>query len=273
MRRLSSFAFRAGLCLSLTMGMVAVIAVFWTPHDPAAMAIAARLQPPSITHPFGTDHFGRDVLSMIMSGAQITLGVALAAIGIGMGFGVPLGLAAAALHGRPADDAVLRLNDLIFAFPALVTAILIAARFGPGAYTAILAIGLFNIPVFARISRAAALPLWQRDFTRAARLAGKGRLRISSEHILPNIAHLLIVQASIQFSLAILAEAGLSYIGLGVQPPTPSWGRLLADGQTMVAMSPYPVLIPGMSILLTVLGFNLLADGLKERYIRTRELV
>ncbi|XDZ66085.1 ABC transporter permease [Alphaproteobacteria bacterium LSUCC0684] len=271
MRPRSSLAFRAGLALTLAMVIMAVTASFWTPHDPAGMEITSRLKPPSFAHPFGTDHFGRDVLSMIMAGSRITLGVALASVAIGMGVGIPLGLTAAALHGRAADDAVLRANDLIFAFPALVTAILIAARFGPGAYTAILAIGLFNIPVFARITRGAALPLWHRDFIRAAFLAGKGKMRISVEHILPNIAHLIIVQASIQFSLAILAEAGLSYIGLGVQPPAPSWGRLLADSQTMVAISPYPVLISGLAIILTVLGFNLMADGLKTRYIRTRE--
>ena len=273
MRRRSSFAFGAGLIITLGLVTMAVVACFWTPHDPADMDITIRLQPPSFLHPFGTDHFGRDVFSIIMAGSRITLGVALAAVMIGMGIGVPLGLMAGAFHGRIADDAVLRANDLIFAFPALLTAILIAARFGPGAYTVIIAIGLFNIPVFARISRAASLPLWHRDFIRAAFLAGKGKGLISIEHILPNIAHLLIVQASIQFSLAILAEAGLSYIGLGVQPPAPSWGRLLADSQTMVSISPYPVLMAGFSIMLTVLGFNLLADGLKQKYIRTREVI
>ncbi len=273
MRRRSSFAFRAGLAITLFMVIMAVAAHFWTPHDPADMDITIRLQPPSLIHPFGTDHFGRDVFSIIMAGSRITLGVALAAVMIGLGIGVPLGLVAGAFHGRIADDAVLRANDLIFAFPALLTAILIAARFGPGAYTVIIAIGLFNIPVFARISRAASLPLWHRDFIRAAFLAGKGKGLISVEHILPNIAHLLIVQASIQFSLAILAEAGLSYIGLGVQPPASSWGRLLADSQTMVSISPYPVVMAGLAIMLTVLGFNLLADGLKKRYIRTREVI
>ncbi|MAM24544.1 MAG: peptide ABC transporter permease, partial [Rhodobacteraceae bacterium] len=154
--------------------------------------------------------------------------------------------------------------DLIFAFPALVIAILITAVFGAGARNAIIAIGIFNIPVFARITRGAALSIWQREFILAARVAGKSAARISAEHILPNVANLLIVQGTIQFSLGILAEAGLSYVGLGAQPPTPSWGRMLADAQTLVAIAPHMALIPGFAIILTVLGLNLMGDGLRD---------
>ena len=158
----------------------------------------------------------------------------------------------------------MRGNDLIFAFPSLVIAILITAIFGASAVNAIIAIGIFNIPVFARLTRGAALSLWGREFIMAARVAGKGAARISAEHTLPNIANLLIVQGTIQFSLGILAEAGLSYVGLGAQPPTPSWGRMLADAQTLVSIAPHLVLIPGFAIILTVLGLNLMGDGLRD---------
>jgi len=158
----------------------------------------------------------------------------------------------------------MRANDLVFAFPALLIAILITAVFGPSAVNAIIAIGIFNVPVFARLTRGAALGLWTRDFILAARVAGKGRARISVEHILPNVANLLIVQGTIQFSLGILAEAGLSYVGLGAQPPTPSWGRMLAESQTMISFAPWLAIFPGMAIVLTVLGLNLMGDGLRD---------
>ncbi|MPL75521.1 Glutathione transport system permease protein GsiD [bioreactor metagenome] len=242
----------------------AALSLVWTPWDPTALTIGARLQPPSTTHWMGTDHFGRDILSMLMAGARTSLAVALAAVAIGAGIGTPLGLAAAASRGSLLDATLARLNDLIFAFPALVTAILITATLGPSALNATLAIGLFNIPVFARTARGAALSLWTLDYIRAARVAGKGRARISAEHVLPNIASLLIVQATIQASLGILAEAGLSYVGLGAQPPTASWGRMLAEAQTMVAIAPHVALFPGLAIVLTVFGLNLLGDGLRD---------
>ena len=190
--------------------------------------------------------------------------MALVAVGIGMGAGVPLGLWAAARRGSLVDEVIMRGNDLVFAFPAIVIAILITAVFGAGAINAIIAIGIFNIPVFARITRGAALSLWQREFIMAARVAGKSAARISFEHILPNVANLLIVQGTIQFSLGILAEAGLSYVGLGAQPPVPSWGRMLADAQTMVSIAPHMALMPGFAIILTVLGLNLMGDGLRD---------
>ncbi|SDH45445.1 ABC transporter permease [Alloyangia pacifica] len=253
-----------GATLSLTFTLGALISFAWTPGDVEAVNIAARLQPPSAAHWLGTDHLGRDMLSMVMTGARTSLAVALVAVGLGMGLGVPLGLAAAARQGGWLDELVMRTNDLIFAFPSLVIAILITAIFGPGALNAILAIGIFNIPVFARLTRGAALSFWRREFILAARVAGKGAPRISVEHILPNLANLLIVQGTIQFSLGILAEAGLSYVGLGAQPPVPSWGRMLADAQTMVALAPHVAIVPGLAILLTVLGLNLLGDGLRD---------
>ena len=246
--------------------LAAGLSYLWTPFDHTALNIPAKLQTPNGTHWLGTDHFGRDILSMLMVGARTSIAVAFVAVGIGIGLGVPLGLWAAARKGGWADEVIMRANDLIFAFPALVIAILITAILGAGAINAILAIGIFNIPVFARVARGAALPLWEREFIMAARVAGKGAVRISAEHILPNILNLLIVQGTIQFSLGILAEAALSYVGLGAQPPTPSWGRMLADAQTLVAIAPHMAFIPGLAIILTVLGLNLLGDGMRDYF-------
>ncbi|WP_170529589.1 ABC transporter permease [Ruegeria arenilitoris] len=253
-----------GAALSSVVVLMALLSFVWTPYDHAALNIPDKLQLPNAQHWFGTDHFGRDIFSMIMVGARTSIAVALVAVGIGMALGVPLGLTAAARKGSWLDELIMRGNDLVFAFPSLVIAILITAVFGPGALNAIIAIGIFNIPVFARITRGAALSLWEREFILAARVAGKGAARISAEHILPNVANLLIVQGTIQFSLGILAEAGLSYVGLGAQPPTPSWGRMLADAQTMVSFAPHLALIPGLAIIVTVLGLNLLGDGLRD---------
>ncbi len=253
-----------GAALTSLVVAAALVSFFWTPWDYTAMNIPDKLQPPGARHWFGTDHFGRDLFSMIMVGARTSIAVALVAVGIGMGAGVPLGLAAAARKGSWLDEVIMRGNDLVFAFPSLVIAILITAVFGAGAVNAIIAIGIFNIPVFARITRGAALSLWEREFILAARVAGKGDARISVEHILPNVTNLLIVQGTIQFSLGILAEAGLSYVGLGAQPPLPSWGRMLADAQTMVGFAPRLALIPGLAIIVTVMGLNLLGDGLRD---------
>ncbi|MCA0929451.1 ABC transporter permease [Ruegeria profundi] len=253
-----------GALLSSLVLLAALLSFIWTPYDHTALDIPNKLQPPSTQHWFGTDHFGRDMFSMIMIGARTSIAVALVAVGIGMALGIPLGLMAAARKGTWLDEVIMRGNDLVFAFPSLVIAILITAILGAGAINAIIAIGIFNIPVFARITRGAALSLWEREFILAARVSGKGAARISAEHILPNVANLLIVQGTIQFSLGILAEAGLSYVGLGAQPPTPSWGRMLADAQTMVSFAPHLALIPGLAIIVTVMGLNLLGDGLRD---------
>ena len=253
-----------GAALSALVEFAALVSFVWTPFEHTEMDIPAKLQPPNAVHWFGTDHFGRDMFSMIMVGARTSIAVAVVAVVIGIGLGVPLGLWAAARQGGWVDEVIMRGNDLLFAFPSLVIAILITAIFGAGAINAIIAIGIFNIPVFARVTRGGALPLWAREIIMAARVAGKGPARISVEHILPNIANLLIVQATIQFSLGILAEAALSYVGLGAQPPTPSWGRMLADAQTLVSIAPHMALVPGFAIIITVLGLNLLGDGLRD---------
>ncbi|MCE9524186.1 MAG: ABC transporter permease [Alphaproteobacteria bacterium] len=255
--------FCVGVVLTALIALLAGVSFLWTPYDPTLILIESRLLPPSSAHWFGTDHFGRDVFSMILQGARNSIAVALIAVGIGLLIGIPLGLWAAARRGW-VDEIVMRSNDLVFAFPALLLAILITAVAGPSAVNAILAIGIFNVPVFARLARGGALSLWTRDFVLAARVAGKGSFAISREHILPNIANVLIVQGTIQFALGILAEAALSYVGLGTQPPSPSWGRMLAESQTFFALAPWLALFPGMAIVATVLGLNLLGDGLRD---------
>jgi peptide/nickel transport system permease protein len=259
-----SAGFLAGAAITALFLVVTLMALVWTPYDPASLSIAHKLEPPSAEHWFGTDQLGRDVLSLLMAGTKNTLGVALLSVLIGLVFGVPLGLIAAAERG-PVDEFIMRGNDLLFAFPSLLLAILITAALGPGAVNAIIAIGIFNVPVFARVVRGGALTLWTRDYTLAARVAGKSRWRISLEHLLPNLAGLLVIQGTIQFSLGVIAEAGLSYVGLGAQPPTPSWGRMLNEAQSLTALDPGLAIFPGCAVVLLVLGLNLLGDGLRRR--------
>jgi peptide/nickel transport system permease protein len=256
--------FLIGGVITLVFVLAALLSFVWTPYDYLLQNIPNKLKPPSTEHWLGTDHFGRDILSMIMVGARTSIAVAFIAVTVAMVIGVPIGLWAAAKRGTLLDDVLMRANDLVFAFPALLIAILITAVFGPGAINAIIAVGLYNMPVFARLARAGALSLWQREFIMAARVSGKGAARISFEHILPNILNTLVVQATIQFALGILAEAALAYVGLGVQPPTPSWGKMLADSQTMISLAPHVALVPGLTIVLMVLGVNLLGDGLRD---------
>ena len=255
--------FVIGGLLSVLFLAVALLSLVWTPHAVTDLNIAGKLQGPSAAHWLGTDHFGRDLVSMLMVGATNSVVVALVAVGIGLGLGVPLGALAAARRGW-LDEAIMRIGDFTFAFPALLSAVMITALAGPGAVNSIIAIGIFNIPVFARLTRGSALVVWQREFILAARAAGKGATRISIEHVLPNIASVLIVQATIQFALAILAEAGLSYLGLGTQPPRPSWGKMLNEAQTLMFNAPRLAVFPGLAIALTVLGLNLFGDGLRD---------
>jgi peptide/nickel transport system permease protein len=262
---LSSRNFVIGAAITAVFTIGAIVSLVWTPFPPAQQNIGNRFQLPSAEHWLGTEHFGRDMFSMILAGAQTSISVALIAVSLGIIIGTPLGLlAAASRQGSLVDEIVSRTNDLVFAFPALLIAVLITAIFGPGAINAIIAIGIFNIPVFARLSRGAALSLWQREFILAARVAGKSKARISVEHILPNILNTLVVQATIQFAIGILSEAALAYVGLGAQPPMPSWGKMLADSQTMIAIAPHVALVPGIVIVLAVLGVNLMGDGLRD---------
>lgn len=246
-----------GVCL------VGLLSLAWTPYDPLVLDVANRFAPPGWAHWLGTDHLGRDVLSLLLRGAAGPVGVSLAAVAIGLLIGGTAGVLAAGRGGAGAH-VVLRASDFMFAFPALILAILLRETLGPGTLNAAVAIGIFNVPVFTRVAYGASLPVWRSGYVAAARVAGRGGPWIGFMHVLPNIANTLIVQATIQLSLGVLAEASLSYIGLGVQPPQPSWGRMLFEAQTLLAISPRLAIVPGLAIVVTVLGFSLLGEGLRQ---------
>lgn len=260
----ASPSFLTGLLLGGLVVAMALISYLWTPYEPTQMAILKRLRPPSAEHWFGTDQFGRDVFSMIMVGARNSLAVGLGAVGLGLTVGSALGLIAAIRRDGWLDNLIMRMADFSHAFPAVLSAIMISAVWGPGMMNAVIAIALFSLPYFARLARGAALQCWALDYVLAARAAGLTELAITRQHVLPNIAGVLVVQATIQFALAILAEAGLSYLGLGTQPPAPSWGRMLNEAQTFMAAQPWIAIFPGVAIALCVLAFNLLGDGLRD---------
>ena len=262
-RALRHKSFAIGGTLVALLLFTAALSFFWTPYSPVDLDIPNKLQPPSAAHWLGTDSLGRDIGSLLIVGARNSIAVGVLAVGIGIAFGVALGLLAAARRGW-VEELVMRFSDLTFAFPALLSAIMLTAIYGPGLVTSIVAIGIFNIPVLARLTRAAANTVWARDYVLAARACGKGSWRITFEHVLPNIVSVLIVQATIQFAIAILAEAALSYLGLGTQPPMPSWGRMLNEAQAMMFQAPQLALWPGIAIALSVLGLNLMGDGLRD---------
>ena len=252
-----------GMGVTALFALLALISLVWTPYPIADIDIGRRFLGITAEHWLGTDNLGRDMASLLMAGALTSFVVAAVAVAIGVGVGVPLGLAAAA-WGGPVEWLVLRFSDFIFAFPAVVVAILITALIGPGAINAIIAIGIFNIPVFARVARGGALSIATLDFVAAGRLAGLGNAAIAYRHLLPNIMSLIIVQGTIQMSLGILAEAGLSYIGLGTQPPETSLGLMLNDAQGVFLIHPWLTLAPGLTIVLIVIGLNLAGDGLRD---------
>jgi len=256
-------SFVLGGVLSALLVAMALLSLFWSPYPPADIDIPNKLQGPSAAHWLGTDSLGHDIVSQLLVGAQNSIVVGVIAVGIGLGVGVFLGCLASARRGW-VEELVMRASDFTFAFPALLSAIMLTAIYGPGLVMSIVAIGIFNIPVFARITRGAANAVWSREYVLAARAAGKGPLRITLDHVLPNIASQLIVQATIAFATAILAEAALSYLGLGTQPPQPSWGRMLNEAQTQMFQAPMLAVYPGVAIVLSVLGLNLMGDGLRD---------
>ena len=262
-RALRHPSFVIGGSMVVLMLACAILSLFGTPYPVAEIDIPNKLAAPSSAHWFGTDSLGRDIASLLLVGSQSSLLVGFIAVGIGLGVGVPLGLLAAA-RGAWVEEFVMRAADFTFAFPALLSAIMLTSIYGPGLVVSIVAIGIFNIPVFARITRGAANAIWSRDFTTAARAAGKNQFEITLEHVLPNIASVLIVQATVQFAIAILAEAALSYLGLGTQPPQPSWGRMLNEAQSQMFQAPMLAVYPGVAIALAVLGLNLMGDGLRD---------
>jgi peptide/nickel transport system permease protein len=262
-RFFTNLNFTIGFILSAVVVFAAVLSLVWTPFDANKMNAKERLQGPSWTHPLGTDQYGRDTLSRVMTGAVNSIIVGLVTVAIGLSIGVLLGLAAA-YFGKFIDEAIMRLSDLLFGFPAVLTAILITSILGPSMINAMLAIGIFYIPVFARLTRAVAMTIWQREFIIAARASGVSEWAITWRHVLPNILSALLIQGTIQFAVAVLAEAGLSYLGLGTQPPTASWGRMLNEAQTFMSLTPWMAVFPGLAIAWAVLGFNLLGDGLRD---------
>ncbi len=256
-------SFAVGGLLTLALLATAALSLVWTPLSPYLIDVPQKLQLPSARHWFGTDSLGRDVFSMLMVGAQNSILVGVIAVSVGLLLGTALGVLAAERRGW-VEEAVMRLADFTFAFPAILLAIMFTAVLGAGIVNSIIAIGIFNVPIFARVARGSAKAIWQRDFVMAARAAGRNRLGITLVHILPNILSVLSVQVTIQFANAILWEAALSYLGLGTQPPQPSWGRMLNDAQAQLFQAPWLALFPGFAIMLAVLGLNLLGDGLRD---------
>ncbi|MBF2713481.1 ABC transporter permease [Agrobacterium vitis] len=242
---------------------IALLSLVWTPLPPTRMQIIYKLKPPLVHGLLGTDQLGRDLTSMLMVGAWNSLSTALAAVVLGAGVGTLFGVTVAARRGM-VEALTMRINDVIFAIPPILSAMMLGALLGTGRFTAIIAIAVFMVPVFARVTASAALQVWSRDYVLAARAAGKGQVLITIEHVLPNIASQIIVQIAIQLGLAILTEAGLSFLGLGMPPPAPTWGRMLADSQTYLAAAPWLAILPGLAIAFTVLGFNMLGDGLRD---------
>ena len=262
-RRSPSFVI--GLALTLLLVAAAVLSFAWTPYNPYDIDMALKLQSPGGGYWLGTDPFGRDIVSLLLVGARASIVGGVIGDGIGLRICTALGLLASAKRGW-VEEVIMRVADFGFAFPAILSAIMLTAVFGPGMVNAIIAIGIYNIPTFARITRASANAVWGREFVLAARACGKGSFAITIEHVLPNILPVLIVQATIRFAIAILAEAALSYLGLGTQPPQPSWGRMLNDAQTLLFQAPRLAVFPGIAIALAVMGLNLLGDGLRDLF-------
>ena len=249
--------------LVLVIVATALLSFVYTPYDPNRMNLGQRFLPPTPAYPLGTDQYGRDILSRVMKGAVNSIVVGWVAVGMGMGFGVLLG-SLAAYWGSWKDEGIMRLVDVLYGFPAVLSAILITSILGPGIVNSMLAIGIFYIPIFTRLTRGASLSIWQRDYVTSARAIGQSNRAIIWHTVLPNILSPLVVQATVQFAIAILAEAALSYLGLGTQPPHASWGRMLNEAQTFMEISPWLAIFPGLAIAWAVLGFNLLGDGLRD---------
>jgi peptide/nickel transport system permease protein len=262
-RPLRHATFAIGAALTLLLVGTAALSLVWTPDDPLAMSIAGRLQGPSAAHPFGTDQYGRDLLSRVMAGATTSIAVGLIAVGIGAGAGMLIGILSGWVGGWT-DEGFMRLIDAVQGFPAILSALLFTAVFTPGIVISMVAIGIAFVPAFARLTRGAFLELRGREFVLAARALGASDRRLVLRHILPNTLAPLIVQATTSFPVAILAEAGLAYLGLGTQPPHPSWGLMLKDAQNFLTLAPTFALFPGGAIALTVLGLNLVGDGLRD---------
>lgn len=262
-RALRRPVFLIGLVITLALFAVALTSLVWTPFPPTRMQIGQRLKAPLEFGLFGTDQFGRDVASMLMVGAWNSLSTSVLAVLIGASVGTAVGVIVAMRRGL-LELVVMRGCDIVFAVPPILSAMMLGAFIGSGRFTAIIAIAVFMVPVFARLTLSAALQIWTRDYVTAAIGMGRPKARITLAHVLPNISNQIIVQVTIQLGLAILTEAGLSFLGLGMPPPAPTWGRMLADSQTFLGQAPWLALMPGLAIALAVLGLNMLGDGLRD---------
>src|SRR5262245_4387550 len=255
--------FAIGLGITSMLVAAGALSVVWTPADPLAMSIAGRLEPPSRAHPFGTDQYGRDILARVMAGTKTSIAVGLLAVAVGAGIGIPLGVGGGYVGGW-LDEALMRLVDAVQGFPAILSALLFSAVFRPGITISTVAIGIAFVPAFARLARGSFLELRGREFVLAAAALGASDARLITRHIFPNSLSPLIVQATTSFPIAIVAEAALAYLGLGTQPPQPSWGLMLKEAQNFLSISPWFAVFPGGAIAFTVLGLNLLGDGLRD---------
>lgn len=253
----------AGGAIVLLLGAAALFGGALAPHDPNAMNFGALFAPPSLAHPFGTDEFGRDLFSRILHGAAVSVKVAFIAVGISAVAGVTLGLLAG-YYGGWLDEVLMRVMDVFFALPAVLLAIVVMAILGRGVENAMVAIAIVYAPIFARVTRGAVISVRDREYVNAAKALGQGSARVMFAHVLPNAMGPIIVQTSLSLAFAILAEAALSFFGLGTQPPDPSWGRMLSEGRAFLRQAPWMGIFPGLAIMISVLGFNLLGDGLRD---------
>ncbi len=253
-----------GLAIVITLALAAIASVWIAPFSAvASQNLKDALQPPSAGHWMGTDQFGRDVGLRVLYGARISLFVGFVAVAIGMSIGLVLGTSAG-FFGGWWDTVVMRITDIMLAFPFLLLALAITAALGPSLQNVLLALGIASFPSYTRLVRGNVLSLREEDYVDAARVAGAGANRIMFKHLIPNLVGTLIVYGTLRVSTAILAEAGLSYLGLGAQPPTPTWGGMLSEGRDYILFFEWLPLFPGLAILLTVTGFNLLGDGLRD---------
>jgi peptide/nickel transport system permease protein len=262
MIRRSKLAF-AGLIIILALIFLAIFGPTIAPYNPNKIAVRDRSQAPSLDHLFGTDDRGRDILSRVLYGARVSLEVGVIAVGISATVGTFLGAIGGYFRGW-LDEIIMRLTDILFAFPAILLAIAIMAMLGPSASNAMIAIGVVYTPIFARITRASVLSVREEVYVEAARASGAGSLRIISRHIMPNVLAPIIVETTLSLAFAILAEAALSFLGLGTPPPEPSWGRMLSEGRDFMQDAPWMGLFPGLAIILAVMGFNFFGDGLRD---------
>ncbi|GAA1856574.1 ABC transporter permease [Paeniglutamicibacter psychrophenolicus] len=256
-------ALLVGAAIVALIAATALLSFIYTPFDPLQVNAPARLQGPGPQHWLGTDNLGRDLLSRILVGARITLLVGVVSVGIAVLIGTPVGIWAGMKRGA-VEEITMRGADILLAFPALLLAIMFAAVYGASTVSAMAAIGLASVPGFARVARAGTLQVMNAEYVLAARAAAQRPVRIAVRHVLPNITGMLLIQCSVTFALAVLAEAALSFLGLGTPPPVPSWGRMLQESQQYWGTFPAMAIWPGLAIALAVMGFNLLGDGLRD---------